>query len=499
MKQLIFLLASVISSLAVSQIQPLGSYNYGLGTATCTSIDYNALRTNPSNLGWQSKFYKHQFSFKIYDLNGSLYSPVNVSFFKNNLLPFDEKLENLNNAFSEITESYEDNARFDTTFTLNERLSWSNALQNKTAIQYHTILFGASYVSPKYGTFAIQVSNDFFFQFQCSKDIADLFTLGKANPYFDSLVLSNGTVIPNNYPNLSNDTLNDVVHAWSTQPKTIGQMMNGTNITLLHTRYYSFGWGKTFKTIVPGWQTYLGSTLNFIQGRKMHDVRVINNEYYYRNTSAVNFNQSDFKQSPGAGASINLGLTLIKDDKWFIGASLNNLGFIRWHDTKNSEVSSYNSTTDFEVFDQTFGKSPTTSFFNQWFFMKLGIKDSKDFNDSVRFTTPTAANFSFGGKRIFNQYLTASGDFVLPINKYAIGNLQQPYVAAGIECDLKYIGITVGVNNHFSQFNLPFGLSFGSRKAKYSFTLSTYDLVNYFEKQNMQNITIAGSFVIRLN
>ncbi len=498
MKNIYTLIAFIYSGIVIGQVTSTTDYNAGLGTSVCSSIDNNALRFNPSNLGWQHHYYDHQFSLKVFSLNAALYSPVNIAFVKSHLFPFDDKINQLNSPLTEITESFEDNGRFDTTFSIADRNSWSNALQNKTSIHYNRVLFGASYVSPKLGTFAVQVSNEFFFQFQFSKDLADLFTLGKANPYFDTLQLTNGTLITNDYPNLSNDTLYDVVHAWSAHPKTIGQMMNGSNIRLLSTRYYSLGWGKSTNTFIPGWETYIGATFNFIQGRKIHDVRVLDNEYYYKNSSAISLSQSDFKQSPGAGASINLGLSFIREGKWFLGASLNNLGFIRWKDNQFNEVSSYNSTTDFEVFDQTFGKSPTTSFFYQWSFMKLGIKDSKDFNDSARFTTATAANFSFGTKRIITDYFNVSSDLVLPLNPNAIGNAQQPYISLGAELVAKKIGLTVGVNNYFSQLNVPMGITFGSRKSTCQFSITTLDMVNYFEKEKMQNLSLGASFSIRL-
>lgn len=96
-----------------------------------------------------------------------------------------------------------------------------------------------------------------------------------------------------------------------------------------------------------------------------------------------------------------------------------------------------------------------------------------------------------------NRFISLSSDLILPINSKAIGSYQTPYIAFGADFLFSKIGFSTGINNNFDQLNVPFGLHFGSVKSRLVFTLSTMDLLNYFEGKNMQNITIATGMQVR--
>ena len=504
MKQIYASLMMLITVKSFGQLNmPPNSYSAGLGTSITTNIDFAALLSNPSNLGWQHNYYKHQFSFKIFDVSGSYYSPVNANYILNEVVDADLMNDELTvktpfNTVGEILWSYNTkDFRHDTVFTLKERADMSKRLQEKSALSFNRVLFGASYVSPGHGTFAVQVSNEVYSNIQLSANAANLLLLGKVNPYFDSLVLANGTVIPNTYPSVSNDTLSQIVHAFSNNPITVGQQLNGSLFQFMKTRNFTFGWGNTYKELFAGWQTYIGASINFIQGGVYQDWKTIDNEFYMRDASEVTVENTNKKRSPGKGLSLTFGLSLIKNEKLILGASVRNLGGIRWKYSEENGVIDYNSKDDKLVFDYFFGASPDVSFDDQWAQSNLFISKGTNYTEKGKFYTATPATFAIGAKYLVAKPFYVSLDVITPIVQSVVGSMETVYAALGLELELNKFGLTTGINNNFGQFNVPFGITFGSKKSRFTFNISTFDLANYFRGKEMENLTIGAGLVYR--
>jgi hypothetical protein len=304
-------------------------------------------------------------------------------------------------------------------------------------------------------------------------------------------------VVANQPSSYSNDTLAQIVHAFSNDTLTVGQQLNGSHFKALRTRNYSFGWGKDFKVLIPGWATYIGATFNFIEGQAYASWETRDNEFYLQSAKRVKRVNSDTFRNAGYGASVNLAMSLVKNDKLILGASLNNLGFIRWGGKLAGGATKYNSRDEKNVFDYPFGTSKYTSFYDQWAEANIYISTGENYEETGRFTTATAANLSLGSQWRVSRMFSLSSDVILPLNPRAVGNYRHPYVSLGAELVLKGIGFSTGVNNNFDQLNVPFGLTFGSIYSRCAFTLATNNLLNYFVDNTIKNNTLSAGMTLR--
>jgi hypothetical protein len=469
------------------------SNSLGRGTSVSTSIDFFALNTNPSNLGWQSRFYDHKLSFKVFDLSVMTSTPVTIRGSLRAGLEGHTPMATVPDVFW----SYWEGPRHDTTFTLEDRLETRDLLTRRSSLKYSRSILGASYTTENYGTFAVQVNTEITGTIQLSERTANLFMLGKINPYFDSLVLSSGEVIANNPSNYSNDTLYQIVHAFSNDTLTVGQQLEGSYFKGMHTRNYSFGWGNTYTTLIPGWETTIGATINFIEGLEYYRWETRNEEFYLQNANGGNQNLSGIYRHPGYGTSVSLGMSLIRNDKFIVGASLNNLGFIRWKGRRGVVVAEYNSVNDKTPFDYPFGTSKYTSYYDQWNQANLYLSSGKNYEEGGSFTTATAANLSLGAQWRASRFVALSSDIVLPVNPNAVGSYRYAYLAFGTELTLKGIGISAGINNNFNRLNVPCGITFGSIRSRAAFTLATGDLLSYLRGRGVNNLSLSAGLTLR--
>lgn len=471
------------------------SNSMGRGTSVSSSIDYFSLNTNPSNLGWQSKFYNHHLSFKVIDYSGFSASPVTARYLintateKNSIPPI---------LIWESLESYKDNVPFDTLWTINDRLEARDLVTERSTLKFNRVLFGGSYQSPNHGTFAVQVNTEFNASFELSENIANLFFLGKINPYFDSLVLASGDVIANDPAYYSNDTLFQIAHAFSNDTLTIGQQLEGSYFKSIYTRNYSFGWGNSYKALLLGWETYIGATINFIEGLRYVDWHTEDNVFYLKDAGRSELQYTQFSRKISNGASVNLGISFIKNDKFILGASINNLGFMHWKAGKYSRTMEYNSLDDSSMFNYAYGVSKDKPFLDQWKEANIFIAASENYSEGTTFNTATAANFSLGSQWKPYSFLSLSSDIVLPLNPNAVGSYQIPYLAFGAEFTNGAIGLSTGINNNFGRANVPLGLTFGSLNSQVTFTIATNNILNYFQENHLKINTASVGCTVRL-
>lgn len=485
-----------------AQINFSGSaFSFGRGTSVSTAIDYFALNSNPSNLGWQSQFYAHKFSFKIWD--GSLM--VKSKFTDNlgaNLRGFASGGSSLPlpgiKPIGEISWSYDESIPHDTLLTLDNRLTVRDYLTDRNEVKFNRTLFAGSYHHDKWGTFAIQVNNEIVGSLKFSQNLASLFTLGKVNPYFDSLVLSSGAVIANDPSLYTNSMLVDVVHAFSTDTLTFGEQATGSEIRLIKTRNYSLGWGNEVKQLFPNWQTFIGANLNVIAGNYFIDMVAKDNEFFWRGAgTSKNVGNSRGFHNPGYGASGSFGMSLIKEKKWILGASLNNLGFIHWRSTNYVTTTEYNSLNEENLFDYPFGTSKDTSYYDQWAAAGLYLSEGENYQEGGRFTTATASNLSLGGQWKANRHIALSADVILPIIPKAIGSYRTIYLAVGTEFEFAHFALSMGMNNNFQQFNLPVGVTFGGLNSMVACTISTMNVLGFFQSTETSTKALAAGLVFR--
>lgn len=485
---------------ANAHAQVTGSSNsstLGSGTGTSVSIDYFALATNPSNLGWQSRFYNHKLAFKVFDFSVLAATPVTPRYLYNSAMNGNI----VNKTLVESFYSYKDGgAGFDTTFLLDDRYELRDLLTKQSSLRYNRILVGASYVTKSHGTFAVQISNQINGTIQLSERTANMLTLGKTNPYFDSLVLSTGEVIANNSSAYTNETLGKVVHAFSNDSLTIGEQLDGSYFKGMRTRNFSIGWGNGYKSFVPGWETFIGATLNIIQGQQFYDWESKDGEFYMRNAKDGIVENTLRMKNPGLGASVNLGLSFLKTEQLIVGVSINNLGFIRWKDQGESSTSEYNSVNDKNMFHYPFGTSKDMSFYDQWGESNMFIAASPidNYEESGSFTSFTASTVNLGAQWKLNKAISFSSDVIVPLNPNAVGSIRSPYFSLGAQAATRVIGISVGVNNNFNKLNIPLGITFGSVYSALSFTVATNDFVVLFQDKGTRNNSLAVGMVWRL-
>ncbi len=480
--------------------QVTGSSNsstLGRGTGTAVNIDYFSLATNPSNLGWQSRFYKHKFAFKIFDFSVLAATPVTPRYLYNSAM--DGNI--INKTVVESFYSYKDGGvGFDTTFSVEGRYELRDLLMKQSSLRYNRILVGASYVTKSHGTFAVQISNEINGSIQLSERTANMLTLGKVNPYFDSLVLSTGEVIANNSAAYTNETLGKVVHAFSNDSLTIGEQLDGSYFKGMKTRNFSIGWGNAYKEVIPGWETFIGVTLNIIQGQEFYDWESKDGEFYMRIASAGVVENTSRMKNPGLGTSVNLGVSFLKSEQFILGVSINNLGFIRWRDQGESSTSEYNSVNDKNMFHYPFGTSKDMSFYDQWVESNMFIATSpiENYEEGGTFTSATASTVNLGAQWKLNKAVSFSSDIIVPLNPNAVGSIRSPYFSLGAQATARLIGVSAGINSNFNKLNVPLGITFGSVYSAVSFTIATNDFTVLFQEGRTKNYSLSAGVVWRL-
>ena len=499
---LILCLALLNEGSSMAQTNFSGSaYAFGRGTGVSTNIDYFALNSNPSNLGWQSEFFQHKMSFKVWDASIA----VKTKFTNNlisNLRDYQAEQGPLPlpgiKPIGEITWSYDENIPQDTLITLENRLKMRDILAERNVFKFNRTFFAGSYHHEKWGTFAIQVNNEITGSFKFSKNLASLCTLGKMNPYFDSLVLSSGQVVSNDPTLYSNSLLVDVVHAFSVDTLTFGEQVNGSEIKLINTRNYSIGWGNEVRQLFPNWQTFLGANLNLIAGKNFIDMETRDNEFFWKGAGASRPvpNSRGFR-NPGYGFSGSFGVSFMKEKKWILGASLNNVGFIHWRSTKYNSIIQYNSLNEENLFDYPFGTSKDTSYYDQWATAGLYLSGGENYQEGGRFTSATAGNLSLGAQWKPHRMISLSADVILPIIPKAIGSYRTPYVAVGTDFVFNNFGFTMGVTNNLQQFNVPMGVTFGGINSLVAFTISTMNVLGFIQEMTESSISVSSGLILR--
>lgn len=488
MKHIISVILLLVAFGATAQLSFSGDYHsMGRGANNSFNIDNASLNTNPSNLGWQSKYYEHKLSINFRDYGFASYSPLLSNsvrkFFKANRydsIPAGAARAPLTLP-SELFNGDVEQGRYDTLMPRYERQDIKTALMKDNIFRSSSTLFGFTYVTPSSGTFSVQVGTEFTGRFNISDNLSDLWVFGKTASYFDTLVLADGKKLPNDSVYYENHILYDVVHAFSNDTLTLAEQLDGTQIEFIGTRNYTVGWGQEINSNINNATLFVGANLNIIEGLSYFKFDSFDDAVQIDVATSSTIN--DRRTNAGMGSSVSFGATMIKNDSWFMSAGVNNLGAIRWTQRKEGVSLSYDSESGEGFFKYPFGTDKFIQFDDQWDDAGVSlINDSTSAEQNVSFTRATAANASLGTKYRFNEYFSVGGDFIMPLNRKAVGSLTQYYASAAAEMSFRKFGMFSGVNNYNGQLNVPLGFSFGGPDTMIEMGFAVSDLLGYFRQ-----------------
>lgn len=496
-----------------SQQNLVGDYRaVGMSGGNMFNIDDAAINTNPSLLGWQKDNYEHNFAINFCDFNISSFSPLadfylaelfNESFEPESdiedpgatlygLQVWDEMLS----SFDYPTQTYE---TYQTSYTRKERESVKQGLTNNNSFKMNKTIFAGTYVSVQSGVYSFKVNTETTAQFKLSETFADLCSYGKTSSYFDTLVLIDGSHLPNIEENYTDSILEQTYLGFSNDTLTIGDIIGNSTVQFLKTRYYSIGWGNQYDLSNKAYKLYLGANLNFIEGLRYIEVK--NNE---EEIIISNFSPFSTYKSPngncGIGSSISFSGTLELKENWLLSVGCNNLGVINWKaKPKRGGIGMFSNGNDnAEYANYEYGVSKTMFFNDQLEEANFNWEKIKTDTGRVSIFRATPANFHLGVKRQLGTFFSIGASLVSPINKNVVGSMSYTLFSLNYELTFKKITLFSGLNNMNNVFSMPIGFSIGSRKSKFELGASIADLLGYFNKNKTNNFSLGFGVKYRI-
>ena len=449
---LFILLLGVTSSFAQTDINSFNAVGGGFSTTYLT--DYQCLGINPANLGWKND--EHHFSLGLLETGISLYT---------NALTKYQVTHDLFNSNIELN--------------LSQRLNAADQFTNtrvwcQTAITW----LGLSYYNKNIGGFAFSIRDRLLWNTEFSDLAAQFLFLGYHAPYFDSLVVKNGT-----------DTT-----GYAKDPKKITQVFDGTKLQFIWYREYNLGYGrKIIDNKIIG--IFAGIGLKYLQGYGAFQFDIHNGSLDAFSSLGPEFNINYNAPTPsamsgtglkstGSGYGIDLGVTIRLLDMIKISLAINDIGSINWtgnvYQVNNVSVYRMSSPgiTNYNIFNAgNFIKTdglPTDS--NSW----SGLS-------SKRVGLPTM--FRGGASIRPIPQIEAGFDILIPLKKDVPGAIDKDVLGFGIHyLPFKWLELSAGcVTGAAIGTNIPLGISFfpiKNSKETWEIGLSTRDMPVFFKKSD---------------
>jgi hypothetical protein len=424
------------------------------GAATALLRNFDAIGINPSALGWYNNY------------------RLSVGVFNFGLAAQSKALDmpSLRKAITSPNDTF-------TTAQKNEYVRLFSDPQGLN-LQAHLAWASASVFFPKLGGIAVNVRDRTFGHVGLNHNAADIIFNGRNAAVFQ-------------------DT--------NTYHKTIGQLLDSTNISYLHYRELNIAYGRRLfatgddldngeKTV----QVFGGVGFKLLWGFGNIDARAENNTLTghasFSNDYSINYGaiQNFTPQSGdllfhavGKGTAIDLGTTIILNGKIRIAVAATDIGSITW--TNNQLL-----TTD------TTMTPPDTSNtgINSW---NLGSQSSYVFSSNGLFNytpgpdfkskLPSRLRIGYGMK--IGRIVEVGADAVIPMNDVSV-NLAHPYFAFGGEVNIAgFVKLSTGVSGNADWgWSVPFGATVGLG-GFVEVSAATGDVLSYFAKSDNPMLSVA--------
>ncbi|HRO38321.1 MAG TPA: DUF5723 family protein [Flavobacteriales bacterium] len=442
----------------------------GRAASTTFVTDYQAVGINPANLGWQwrneGKHVAIGFAEGSYSVNS-------------NALTRDDIRHRMLNTDFRFTEEQKVEA--------GRQFADAGVLGN-----VDLMLFGAAVTSEQAGGFAFQVRDRMQVSSRFGPLTAELAFLGFRSDYFNLLVLVTGDTIPN-YENLSPDSIALIALGIASQPQLLSKVLDGSHLQASWYREFSFSYGRHLVRN-DDLEIDAGIGLKYLLGIGVVDISAADGkasgftaitsslgfdvESGERRADAPSIGRSILSPTPaGNGFGVDLGLSVILDKKWKIGASVCNIGSINW----NGDVYTAGdgslidlATNGLENYDLINGLEDfvTNSGALHW---ESGLR--------TRRALPSTARFGMGW--VAGKHLELGGEVVAPLNQEP-GNLQS--TAFGLGMDLRpfnwlVLGTGISTGGGYG-FKVPVGITFSIGNGTWEAGVASRDVVTFFTQRN---------------
>ncbi|HVA99463.1 MAG TPA: DUF5723 family protein, partial [Bacteroidia bacterium] len=291
--------------------------------------------------------------------------------------------------------------------------------------------------------------------------------------------------------------------------KYISQELAGTNISFYHYRELNIDYGRKLFSIgdsLGGKNAvfYGGMGIKYLWGLGDLEAVITNggvnahssfsNSYNINYGNIQNFspqNVGNLFNSVGNGAAIDLGLSVIVNNKLTLGISATDLGKIHW---------THNLLTAVDTTMPNLNSSNTG--LNSWNFgnsgFSIGNNSIANFKPGPDYDIYLPSKLRTGAAFQLTKKIQIAADAVFPLNT-ASGNLLNPYYALGGEFDIsKFFKFSTGVaGNSDYGFSIPFGITLSAHNY-IEFSLATGDVLTYLDRNKDPHISMAVG-ILRFN
>lgn len=463
----------------------------GRGVSTTFVTDYQALGINPANLGWSKEFKGKTLVFGFMETGFSTSSKM------------------YNNEVVKDVRSFPLNFGVDGSRNYNDFKELSTDLQDGLRFDFDSRLFGIAVTTNRFGGFAFSINERYSMDIGLSKDFADIVTYGFAAPYFDSLVVENGGNVytvsntPTNYDSLQNDTATTIQFGKTSNPKTVPELMEGTELKVSWIREFNFGYGRQLiKNEKFG--LYGGIGIKYLTGMAVFDLEssptnlsafLAYSPSFSSMSGAGLFSTSSFKlalpKASGTGYGVDLGVNIKAFKRIKLGIAVNDIGSITW--TENT----YNILTDtalnnFKVgglYQNPSASSSGSAAFDSILNSLVNIQ-SGNFERKVGLAT----NLRLGASIQFGKILEIGAEMIAPLNTNP-GNYKYSLFSAGADLKLGPIILSGGVVVQNEEIlRVPVGFVIAPGKGRYEMGVSTRDILSIINFNTVDKPMISAAF-----
>lgn len=459
------------------------------GVATTFATDYQAIGINPANLGVRKSFRDPKL------VVGAL--ETNTTFFA---------------AALNRQEIFETIFRFNrVSFDYSQKQSAARKFVNAPiSVSTDIMLFGVAAQHEKFGGLAFNIYDRINFFTRLNAQAANIAFLGPNSPYFDNVILSDGTIRRNTEEDVSEEERPEVI-AGFTDPgneRTYSDILSGSRVSMSWFREYNFAYGKK---IIDNYNftVHAGLGIRFVQGIALIDLAAGNNGLRRNNiamsptfgldfgdsanvdhptfapitTGAAAFRKLTTPESVGSGFGMDFGIHVVIKKNLHIAASITNVtpsmqpGVLNWQsnvyelsdgnlaEVQGAGYDNYNLLVNSESALQFAG---TQSPF-QW-------RGSREINVELPSMLRLGVSYNF--------FKTAhiGIDYIIPRNDVP-GNLAEDLIAVGADIRLnRLFSISSGFNiggNQGGKVNVPVGMTYTAFKQYFEAGVSTADISTY--------------------
>ncbi len=366
----------------------------------------------------------------------------------------------------------------------------------------NAMIFGAAFTNEKLGGIAIKVNHKTDLSTVIGDNFSDLIFNGSSSMLFQTLVLEDGTEIPNS-ENLSEETLAQVAYGYTDAMSALSlrEILNGTDIALKNTTDFQLGYGRKVVN-TGGFDVYAGVSGKYILGHNLVEISSDGEELNVLaafspalnlsfgaatdlNPTALG-NQAKDYASVGSGFGLDLGTTVIIGSKIRLSAAVNDIGSITWK-------SNLYTLNDSDLEELALNSLSSDAVIPQISELIVGDHKIVEWESAEEQKTELPTTLRLGGAFSISKNFNIGADVISPLDESSF-SLDGHRIALGMDIRLmkKFILNSGLVFDEFGKTNVPLGIIFES--GAYQCGVSSSDLFTYFI-EDQPNLSVAFGFL----